>query len=89
MRLQLALGMTHFCHEQVGDRKETRSDRIDKDFAANGTATNGMDNAFAPRKSKVRLASHTTSHIIELEIVQSSVGILLQHKLPKARQRTT
>ena len=37
---------------------------------------------------KVRFASHTTSHITELESVQSSVDILLQHKLPKARQRT-
>ena len=52
-----------------------------------------MNNAFAPRKSKDRnvrfseFASHTTSHITELESVQSSVDILLQHKLPKARQR--
>ena len=82
---------SHLCHEKVGDRKETRSDRTDENFATNGTATSGMDNAFAPRNSKdrkVRFASHTTSHITELESVQSSVDILLQHKLPKARQRT-
>ena len=42
---------SHLCHEKVGDRKETRSDRIDENFATNGTATSGMDNAFAPRKS--------------------------------------
>ena len=82
---------SHLCHEKVEDRKETRSDRTDENFATNGTATSGMDNAFAPRNSKdrkVRFASHTTSHITELESVQSSVDILLQHKLPKARQRT-
>ena len=53
---------------------------------ANGASS--VNNAFAPRKSKVRFASHTTSRITELESVQSSVDILLQHKLPKARQRT-
>ena len=40
------------------------------------------------KDKKVRFASHTTSHTIELESVQSSVDILLQHKPPKARQRT-
>ena len=101
MKLQLALGVTprggvdshsssqsHLCHEKVGDRKETRSDRIEEDVVTNGTATSGVDNAFAFTKSKVRLASHTTSHTTELESAQSSVDILLQHKLPKARQRT-
>ena len=82
---------SHLCHEKVGVRKENRSNQTDDTVLANGTATSGMDNAFAPRKSKdkkVRFASHTTSHITELESVQSSVDILLQHKLPKARQRT-
>ena len=40
------------------------------------------------KDKKARFASHTTSHTTELESVQSSVDILLQHKLPKARQRT-
>ena len=83
-----SISQSHLCHEKVGDWKEDRSNRIDESFATNGTATSGMGNAFAPRKSKVRFASHTTSHITQLESVQSSVDILLQHKLPKARQRT-
>ena len=86
-----SLSQNHLCHEQAGDRKETTNDRIEEKFVTNGTATSGMDNAFAPRKSKdkkVRFASHSTSHMTELESVQSSVDILLQYKLPKARQRT-
>ena len=82
---------SHLCHEKVGDRKENGNDRIEENWLTNGTATSGMDNAFAPRKSKdkkVRFASHTTSHITELESVRSSVDILSQRKLPKARQRT-
>ena len=82
---------SHLCHEKVGVRKENRSNQTDDAVLANGIAASGMDNAFAPRKSKdmkVRFASHTTSYITQLESVQSSVDILLQHKLPKARQRT-
>ena len=82
---------SHLCHEKVGDGKENGNDRIEENFVTNGTATIGMDNAFIPRKSKdkkVRFASHTTSHITQLESAQSSVDTLLQHKLPKARQRT-
>ena len=73
---------SHLCHEKVGDRKENENDRIEENFVTNGTATSGMDNAFAPRKSKdknVRFASHTTSHITQLESVQSSVDVLLKH----------
>ena len=83
---------SHLCHEKVGVRKENRSNQIDDAVLTNGTATSGMDNAFAPRKSKdkkVRFASHTTSHITELESVQSSVDILLQHKLPKLDREQT
>ena len=40
------------------------------------------------RKTVRFFASHTTSHITQLESVQSSVDVLLKHKLPKARQRT-
>ena len=78
---------SHFCRE-VGERRENRSNRTDNTVLTNGAATSRMDTAFAPGKSKVRFASHATSHITELESAQSSVDMLLQHKLPKARQRT-
>ena len=82
---------SHLYHEKVEVRKENRSNQVDDAVLTNGTAASGMDNAFAPRKSKdkkVRFASHTTSYTTQLESVQSSVEILLQHKLPKARRRT-
>ena len=82
---------SHLCHEKARVKKENRSNQTNDTVLANGTATSGMDNAFALGKSKdkkVRFASHTTSHTTELGSVQSSVDILLQHKLPKARQRT-
>ena len=53
-------------------RKEDRRKGTDNTVFANGAST--VNNAFAPRKSKVRFASHTTSHITELESVQSSVA---------------
>ena len=73
-------------------RKEDRRKGTDNTVFANATST--VNNAFAPRKSKgnnVRFsdfASHTSSYVTDLGSVQSSVDILLHHKLPKARQRT-
>ena len=45
-----SFSQSHLCHEKVGDRKEDRNDRIQDNFVTNGTATSGMDNAFAPKK---------------------------------------
>ena len=44
----------HFAQQLLGeDGKETRSNRINENFATEGTATSGMDTAFAaPRKFK-------------------------------------
>ena len=80
-------------HDPQGrDRKEDRSHSIEgTDFTRN-TARSAMARGSTKKSDKnVRFTDfgcHTTSFTCDLESVQTSVDALLNHRLPKARQRT-
>ena len=59
-----SLSQSRLCRQKEGVGKENRSNETDNAVLTNGTATSGVDNAFAPRKSKDKraiLCRHTSS----------------------------